>query len=118
MIFVMVKSTRCVDGPCTTPLPALPGRLTTAVPTAGFAWKQAVLNHCCSVCAPPEFGSHRTFGRFPATAAGLFPKPAASKLEVVIVKGSPEFKVTIPDACQPPSVLPTNPSCDLKNGNS
>src|SRR6266446_6675410 len=85
IFFVMVKSTRFVDGPWTTPRPAVPGTLATGVPAAGLDWKQALVNHSCKVCGALAFGSQRRFGRLPAMAAGLLPRPAASKLEVVIV---------------------------------
>src|SRR4029453_17487603 len=102
MFLVMVKSNRFVGGPWTTPRPAVPGMFATKVPTAGLVWKQAVLNHCCRVWGAFSFGSQSRFGRLPAIAAGLLPRPAASKLDVVTVKGKPLFKVTMPEACQPP----------------
>src|SRR5690606_38439609 len=104
-----VKSTRFVGGPKTTPRPELPGTFVMPELTVGLRAKQAVLNHCCCVCAPPLFGSQSKVGRFPEISAGELPSPAASHEDVVTVNGRPVWNVPIPDACQPPRTLPTKP---------
>src|SRR6266567_7438349 len=110
------KSTRFVGGPLIMPRPALPTTFATGG-AVGLGCKQAVLNHCSNVCGAPELGSHNTFGRLPATKAGMFPRPAASKF-VVGVNPSPDCNVTRPEISHPPKTFPVRSCRLLKNGRS
>src|SRR5262249_27064108 len=107
-----------VSGPLIIPRPPLPTTFATGG-AVGVFWKQAVLNQTSNWCAPPKFGSQRTFDRLPAVVVKFarFPRPAASKF-VVTVYHKPDWNVTRPDTSQPPNTLPTR-SCRLeKNGRS
>src|SRR5215467_8614918 len=99
------KSTRLVGGPLIIPRPPFPTTFATPVPLVGFGWKQEVSNHFSNVCGAFAFGLHVMLGRFPATSAGMLPRPAASKL-VVGVKPRPVCRVTIPETSQPPRTFP------------
>src|SRR6185437_11053652 len=115
------KSTRFVGGPWMTPRPPLPTTFGNPVPVVGLIWKHDVVGvfaiHDSKVCGAFAFGSQRTFGRLPATSAGTFPKPAASKF-VVAVNGNPLCNVTMPENSQPPMTCPFRSLWFLKNGNS
>src|SRR5829696_8517587 len=93
MFFDIVKSTRCVGGPSTTPRGVLPNTFwnpnaAVSAVLAGFAWKQAVLNHCEAVCGAFSFGSQSKIGLAVGLAL-IIPLPAGSKLDVTTVKGKP-----------------------------
>src|SRR5918992_2093457 len=93
MFFDIVKSTRWVGGPSTTPrgvLPSMfwnPNAAVSAV-LAGFAWKQAVLKYCAAVCGAFSFGSQSRIGLAVGLAL-MMPVPAGSKFDVTTVKGKP-----------------------------
>src|SRR5207248_7455602 len=78
MLFERVASKRVVGGPLIVFRPALPTRLT---PAGGLA-KQAVLNHCKSVCGAFAFGSHIMSGLAPEGDDPRKPIPAGSLEEV------------------------------------
>src|SRR5216110_809347 len=108
------KSKRFVGGPRIPPRGPLPTTFATGAAVGVFS-KQAVLNHCSKVWAPPVFGSQRTFERLPAIAAGTLPRPAASKF-VVTVYHNPVCNVATPDISHPPNAFPTKSWRLLKNG--
>ena len=85
MLLARVASKRVVGGPVMTLRDSLPTRFTPA----GTLAKQAVLNHCAKVLAPPEFGSQITSGLKPDGDAPSSPRPGASILAVVAVKPKP-----------------------------
>src|SRR5882724_1818648 len=85
MFFDSVASKRVVGGPLMTLRPALPTRLT---PAGGFA-KQAVLNHCRSVCGAFALGSHIMSGLPAEGDDPRKPIPLGSLLEVAGVNPNP-----------------------------
>src|SRR5438093_7723061 len=117
MFFIRDRSNRLVGGPFIPPRGAFPTVLLKPVLAvrAGLSWKQAVVKYCVRRCGAFALGSQSMLGRLPATAAGLFPRPAASKLEVVAVNGIPVWKVAKPETCHPPSSFSAAPFWLRKN---
>src|SRR5438132_11384532 len=108
------KSKRFVGGPRIPPRGPLPTTFATGAAVGVFS-KQAVLNHCSKVWAPPVFRSQRTFERLPAIAGGTLPRPAASKFGVTVYY-NPVCNGATPEISQPPSTFPARSCRLLKKG--
>ena len=110
--FDIVKSTRVVPGPSMTPRGAVPGIVRQArraiSSIGGFSWKHGCVEPLLP-CAAHSRSDRKADSDCAAGLALIRPRPAESRFEVVAVNGMPVWTVTIPDACQPPKALPTNP---------
>src|SRR5882724_13529749 len=92
--------------------------------------KAPALNQLPIVCGAPELGSPIWLGRQPTGDAPsrqpepvgstqLAPVPAAQPaLPIIAVRGSPVWKVWIPENCQPPRTCPVNPPAWRSHGSS
>src|SRR6267378_3289397 len=95
-----------------------PGR--SVVSVVGGATSAAELNQLVMVCGALEFGSPARFGRQPTgEALSKQPEPVGSlqgapvpkqvPLPKTAVRGSPVWKVWMPENCQPPRTWPATP---------